>query len=74
MEGLNQHIDYDLAAKFLAGECNQDEKHVFQSWLDATPSNQEEFEELKKVMTADYSEQNVNLDLAWESVNNDIGQ
>lgn len=69
MEDLNQHIDFELAAKYLAGECSAQETETFESWLHARAENQEEFELLKAAFEVDHSLPSVDVDAAWHKVN-----
>ncbi len=68
MEDLNQHIDFELAAKFLAGECSVQEIETFEKWLKVRPENQKEFDDLKVIFEVDQSAPVIDVDAAWSNV------
>jgi transmembrane sensor len=73
MEASNDHIDYDLAAKYLAGECAPVEVERFETWIDASDSNRAAFEELRALWNVDLEETNViDTDAAWRTVDSKI--
>ena len=69
MEDLNQHIDFELAAKYLAGECSASEIQTFESWLNSSEKNQEEFKALKSMFDVDHATAIIDVDEAWNKVN-----
>lgn len=67
----NQHIDHELAAKYLAQECSATELERFEAWLNASSANKTEFEMLKSMWEVDFSEtENVDVDNGWSNVLN----
>ncbi len=46
---MNNNIDYEILAKFLSGECTEEEKKNVKNWLANNSDNQEIFESVKKL-------------------------
>lgn len=49
MARKDQHIDYDLLAKFLANECTAEEQEQVESWLSASEANRAILNQSRKV-------------------------
>ncbi len=76
----HQHIDFDKLTAFIAGECDENEKHLIESWINASPENLKEYEACLQVYnfrfdTTEFEEidaQNtgfsVDTDAAWAKV------
>jgi transmembrane sensor len=74
LKDSNAHIDHDLAAKYLAGECTAQEREQFENWLNASNENKTEFELLASIWETDFTEPaGANAELAWENVLNQTG-
>ena len=62
-------INWDLLAKYLAGECTKEEKLLAENWLAADPLNEELLEYLKSVWEASGEESmKWDVDDAWQKV------
>lgn len=76
MEKLkNKLINYDRVIAFLAGEMDAEEQVQFESWLNDSPENRIEFEEIKGIwkITGDtVLNSEVDVDIGWEIVNSQI--
>lgn len=68
MKDLNQHIDFELAGKYLSNECTPEEVVAFESWLNASDANREEFESIRAIYEVDTTEQDIDVDAAWQAV------
>lgn len=71
MQTGDEHIDYDLLARYLAGETGPAENAAIQIWLAESPDHRELLEELRQVLhTADSAkpETPVDTDAAWARV------
>lgn len=71
MQTGNEHIDFDLLAKYLAGETHDAENAQVAAWLEADTDNQAVLDELRQVM--DLTEQvsppaEVDTDAAWNKM------
>ncbi|MEZ4722465.1 MAG: FecR domain-containing protein [Flavobacteriales bacterium] len=65
----NSHIDYDLAAKYLAGECTPEENSSFEQWLDLSDENKLVFNQLKSIWEiSSEPEIEVDVDAAWKKI------
>ncbi|MDC1221983.1 FecR domain-containing protein [Salibacteraceae bacterium] len=73
MEDLSQHIDFELAAKYLANECSGIEIQKFEKWLASREENQQEFDALKAIFEVDQSAPAIDVDAAWNNVNAKTG-
>jgi transmembrane sensor len=75
MEQLSSNIDFELAAKYLAGGSDASEISQFESWLSISVQNQLEFDELRaiwNVPTEPFNE--VGIDGAWNKVSNQVSE
>lgn len=62
-------INWALLAKYLANECNEEEKRLVQSWLEADPLNRELFEYIKSTWKASSDKPVLwDVDSAWSNV------
>lgn len=70
MESFDQHIDYDLAAKYLAGECSPIEAEHFDAWINASDANREAFESVRAIWQVEPTDSAplIDTDAAWHSV------
>ncbi len=67
-------INWDLLAKYLAGECTVEEKSLVENWLAADPLNEELFEYLKSVWeTSGAESMQWDVDDAWQKVAARVG-
>jgi transmembrane sensor len=74
LKDLNAHIDHELAAKYLEGTCSKAEIDQFETWVKASSENKFEFDSLKMIWEADYSEPDqVDVEGAWSTVINEAG-
>jgi ferric-dicitrate binding protein FerR (iron transport regulator) len=67
---MNQ-VNWDLLGKYLAGECNADEKEKVQAWLTASEANRKYLEEVQQLWEASGSESippEPSLEAAWRKV------
>ena len=66
---MYDQINWDLLAKYLAGECTEEEKSLVENWVAADPLNEELFEYLKSVWEASGEESmQWDVDDAWQKV------
>lgn len=75
MENKNNIKNWDLIAKYFAGECNQQECHELLQWRDASKENKQLFNQVKKdieIINWSKSMNRVNVESAWEKVKNRI--
>lgn len=73
MQDIENITNFELIAKFLSGEADENEKNIVVSWIDA--GNQSEFENIKQIWTgAALSEQKFDTEKALIKVNNRIKQ
>lgn len=73
MQDLENIPNFDLIAKFLAGEADENEKNIVVGWINA--GNQSEFDQIKQIWTgAALSEQKFDAEKALLKVNNRITQ
>lgn len=70
MEGDSEkHIDFDLLAAFLAGECTLKEIAAVEKWLAESPENQKTLDQLGEIWNAEPSNLPfLNVDAAWNNV------
>lgn len=73
MQDIENIPNFELIAKFLAGEADENEKNIVVGWINA--GNQSEFENIKQIWTgAALSEQKFDTEKALIKVNNRIKQ
>lgn len=74
MDSLNNTIDFDLLAKYLAGECSDTERDRVKRWLAESDENQTTFNDFKLVW--DKAErpanQSIDIEKAWNKVNSQL--
>jgi ferric-dicitrate binding protein FerR (iron transport regulator) len=74
---MNKHNieNWDLIAKYFAGECNKQESDELIRWRDANIENEQLFNQVKKdieIINLNKSMNKVNVESAWEKVRNRI--
>lgn len=75
MENKNNIQNWDLIAKYYAGECNQQESDELLQWRDASKENEQLFNQVRKdieIINLSKSMNKVNVESAWEKVKNRI--
>jgi len=69
MAESTSHIDFELIAKYLAGECTREEALQLEEWIQLSENNRLEFEAVKDIWAAsDEVEVNTDVDAAWEKI------
>ena len=71
MDKKNQHIDFELIARYLSLEASEDENSRFEHWLDAKSANREVFQEYKILWDQVGKVESIaglDLDAEWESL------
>lgn len=73
MNSDNSHI-HDLIAKALASACSPEEAHLLQQWLDESPANREEYQQIQQlwqdIKPAATPPRSYNTTAAWNKVDN----
>jgi len=73
MQDVNHIPDFDLIAKFLAGEADDNETQLIEEWI--SDGNQSEFERIKQIWQgAGSTEYSFDTEKALENVNKRINQ
>ena len=49
---MNEHVDWDLLSRYLAGECSENEERQVDAWLREDPDNRELLETLRRIWEA----------------------
>ncbi|MBI1268661.1 MAG: DUF4974 domain-containing protein [Cryomorphaceae bacterium] len=70
MDSLKNTIDFDLLAKYLAGECTDAERDQVQLWLAESDENQTSFNDFKAVwdLAERPANQSIDIEKAWGTV------
>lgn len=65
---VNKDIDYNLIARFLAGECTEKEKEVFKSWVNNDPDRKAMMESFQYIWNSGNRSQPWDVEMAWDRV------
>ncbi|MBI1184164.1 DUF4974 domain-containing protein [bacterium] len=72
MSNAPENIDFDLLAKFFAGECSTDEQALVAQWKQDSEANLREFERLQTIFSSPTAAPEVNVDAAWQKLDGRI--
>lgn len=62
------HVDFELVAKYLAGEATPEEVRAVESWAAEAESNRKELENLRLMMEVEPETEGFDTDAAWSRV------
>lgn len=66
---MNEERKWELLAKYLSGECSDDEKDAVKKWLDESEENRSQYESVKKVWnTPDEQFDSSDIQALWKNV------
>ncbi len=77
-ENTEHIIDYDIIAKYIAGEANSDEKAFVDRWISKSDENKAIFDQLTTVwhdtgsISQDIFDTDVDMDTAWSNIQSNI--
>ncbi len=76
MQDNNKHnINFDLIARYLAGEASEDEHRSLEQWLSSSEAHKKNFEEYRKMwdmLGKHKPDKKINIDEEWHKLNNKI--
>ncbi|UII24266.1 FecR family protein [Fulvivirga ligni] len=72
MKHEEEHIDYELISKYLAGEADAGEEVQLQAWMDASEQNQKDFADMELLWkhtgrVIPHEKADVDVDAAWST-------